>query len=426
MAMSKCASSKLEEMLQCAVCFEVLDEPGTFKCFHSFCAGCITGFRCETQGGRQVYSCPVCRSPTDKTQLKTTHLMRDLLELHQLFKQQQDVCSKCKTRKPGWRCLQCKSTCCDTCKADHDFYIKDHTVVSLDDVSTAFSIDQSVRCPHHSDKLLELQCVQCQELICYLCKAVNHEGHACKTIEQAVQDALPAVKRHKAAIEKHVKDKNEAINKIKEEITHVNTWYGKMENRIEQRKSEAIAEITDEYAVLVKQMNDLKKEDLSQYETAFDQIECSVKEEESILKWTDNILLTSQGASQLHELQSNLLETLDTKARTVTSITVKRSELPEFSLKTFPQPTTFIGHIKHGIQEEVKVGIETKCIPSPSSRETELKQAQTSTNLSKLKDTTVVELPKSVQPLMVKFKFKGSSTTVVSFSLLKLVLVWAN
>uniref|UniRef100_A0A3B4WTP4 RING-type domain-containing protein n=1 Tax=Seriola lalandi dorsalis TaxID=1841481 RepID=A0A3B4WTP4_SERLL len=49
-----------QEQFCCSVCLDLLKEPVTINCGHSYCRGCIEGYwdQEKEKGG---YSCPLCR-----------------------------------------------------------------------------------------------------------------------------------------------------------------------------------------------------------------------------------------------------------------------------------------------------------------------------------------------------------------------------
>ena len=75
-------SSQLESWLKCAVCQEILKNPKTLQCFHSFCEECIGRLAKTTHGERDGVNCPLCRAFTEKTLVKTNFLMYQFLETY--------------------------------------------------------------------------------------------------------------------------------------------------------------------------------------------------------------------------------------------------------------------------------------------------------------------------------------------------------
>uniref|UniRef100_A0A8C1VB45 RING-type domain-containing protein n=1 Tax=Cyprinus carpio TaxID=7962 RepID=A0A8C1VB45_CYPCA len=55
--MAESSISLAQEEFSCSVCLNLLNEPVTIPCGHSYCMSCITGF----WNKKRVYSCPQCR-----------------------------------------------------------------------------------------------------------------------------------------------------------------------------------------------------------------------------------------------------------------------------------------------------------------------------------------------------------------------------
>ena len=53
--------ARLEELVTCAVCFELLKNPKVFPCLHSYCYDCIVELSQRECG----LECPECRIPVE-------------------------------------------------------------------------------------------------------------------------------------------------------------------------------------------------------------------------------------------------------------------------------------------------------------------------------------------------------------------------
>ncbi|KAL8592490.1 hypothetical protein ACOMHN_021432 [Nucella lapillus] len=113
------ATGGREDPHTCPICLQDFRDPRFLPCHHTLCADCIVGLADYHRGGR--FPCPACR--------KFTSLPPE-----------------------GVIGLQ------------HNFYIQAAT--SRDDM-----------CPLHTNKELDLYCVECRESICINCKMTKHEGH---------------------------------------------------------------------------------------------------------------------------------------------------------------------------------------------------------------------------------------------------------
>ena len=69
--------TKLETWLRCPVCQEIVRQPKTLECFHTFCEGCVG------QTEKEGVKCPLCRAFTEHSQIKTNILVSEMVEAHQ-------------------------------------------------------------------------------------------------------------------------------------------------------------------------------------------------------------------------------------------------------------------------------------------------------------------------------------------------------
>ena len=69
----------LREQTECAVCLDVIEEPKTLTCLHTFCYECL---RHVTKRGR--VTCPICQTETDSEDIRYDFRVRELLEIRRL------------------------------------------------------------------------------------------------------------------------------------------------------------------------------------------------------------------------------------------------------------------------------------------------------------------------------------------------------
>ncbi|XP_077961708.1 tripartite motif-containing protein 16-like isoform X2 [Gasterosteus aculeatus] len=178
----------------CSVCLDLLKEPVTVPCGHSYCRSCIED--CWDQEDKKgQYSCPQCRetfSPRPVLRRNTmlaevTGSEAKLVEKLKLSGPRQpsaplaragpqdvpcDFCSGAGPNKAAMSCLTCMASYCPAHLEPHRSVpvLKKHELVS---VSVPL---QEKMCAKHN-KLMEVYCRTDRKCICYLCVIDEHKGH---------------------------------------------------------------------------------------------------------------------------------------------------------------------------------------------------------------------------------------------------------
>uniref|UniRef100_A0A8C6SNZ5 RING-type domain-containing protein n=1 Tax=Neogobius melanostomus TaxID=47308 RepID=A0A8C6SNZ5_9GOBI len=68
------AESVFESFLTCSVCLDILTEPVSLSCHHSFCKRCLT----EHWARQPSRPCPVCRRRSSKEDLDVNFALKEL------------------------------------------------------------------------------------------------------------------------------------------------------------------------------------------------------------------------------------------------------------------------------------------------------------------------------------------------------------
>lgn len=176
-------AESLEESdpLFCSICLDILKNPATLHCGHSFCMDCVNDY--WDQG---VCSCPQCRQTfTPRPVLRKNTVLADLTvkmsragktippgkDQTGLLYVECDFCIGKKLKAVKF-CLVCLASYCTTHLLPHyeSTAFKRH---KLAEVSASM---QKRICSKH-DKLLEVYCRSDGECICLLCVMDEHNGH---------------------------------------------------------------------------------------------------------------------------------------------------------------------------------------------------------------------------------------------------------
>ncbi|KAL0201293.1 hypothetical protein M9458_004480, partial [Cirrhinus mrigala] len=184
--MAESSVSLAQDQFSCSICLDLLKDPVTITCGHSYCMSCITG--CWDQDDQKgVYSCPQCRQTfTPRPVLGKNTMLAEVVEKLKKTKLQAarpdqcyaelgdvecDVCTGEKN-KAIKSCLVCLESYCETHFERHEEFHsgKRHKVMD------AARRLQEMICPQH-DKLLEIFCRTDEQCICYLCMLDEHKNH---------------------------------------------------------------------------------------------------------------------------------------------------------------------------------------------------------------------------------------------------------
>ncbi|XP_036428220.1 tripartite motif-containing protein 16-like [Colossoma macropomum] len=219
------------DQFSCPVCLDVLNNPVTTPCGHSFCLVCING--CWDQEDlKGEYSCPQCRhSFTPRPVLSKNVMLAEMMEKLKISAPAELVdCDACIGRKlrAVKSCLVCLASYCETHIQPHyqSAAFKKHKLVK------ASRCLQEQICSQH-EKHLEVYCRTDQQCICILCTMDDHKGH----------DTVPAATERAEKQKKFVETKREFQQIIQERQKEVEELRKDMESH--KRSAQTAVENTE-------------------------------------------------------------------------------------------------------------------------------------------------------------------------------------
>uniref|UniRef100_A0A672Q6N5 E3 ubiquitin/ISG15 ligase TRIM25-like n=1 Tax=Sinocyclocheilus grahami TaxID=75366 RepID=A0A672Q6N5_SINGR len=272
-----------QDEFMCAVCLDLLKDPVTIQCGHSYCKSCITG--CWDQ--MRVYSCPQCRQTfSPRPALARNTMLAEVVEKLKKTKLSADCdvgdvqCDICTGRKykAVKSCLMCLESYCQTHFERHEEFHsrKPHKLTE------ATGRLQEMICQKH-EKLLEVFCRTDQKCICMLCTIIEHKNHDIvpvadqrtekqkqlketqRTLQQRIQQREKDLPQLKEAVESHKRSAQTAVEDSE-------TIFTELIHSIERRRTELIRLIRDQEKTAVsrakgrlerleQEINDLRRRD---------------------------------------------------------------------------------------------------------------------------------------------------------------------
>ncbi|KAK9976764.1 hypothetical protein ABG768_021967 [Culter alburnus] len=277
-----------QDEFKCSVCLDLLKDPVTIPCGHSYCKICITG-RWDQEDQMRVYSCPQCRQTfCPRPALAENTMLAEVVEKLKKRKLPADCyagagdvqCDVCTGRKHKAvkSCLVCLESYCQNHLEQHESFFK----VKRHNLTEATGRLQEMICQKHN-KILEVFCRTDQKCICLLCTMDEHKNHDTVSAaaqrtekqhqlketqrsfqqriqqrEKDLQQLREAVESHKSSAQTAVEDSerifNELIPSIERSRSEATQW-------IRDQEKTAVSRAEGRLERLEQEINDLRRRD---------------------------------------------------------------------------------------------------------------------------------------------------------------------
>ncbi|XP_041096282.1 tripartite motif-containing protein 16-like protein [Polyodon spathula] len=267
-----------EEKFSCSVCLDLLKEPVSIPCGHSYCMGCIKNYWDQAdQTG--LYSCPQCREtftprPVLFKNTMLTELVKDFKKIGlnppavQSYAGPGDVpCDFCTGRKfkAVNSCLTCLASYCQTHIEPHleAAALKRHKLIGA-----TGNLEQKI-CAEHQ-KVLEVFCRTDQTCICWLCKEDEHKNHNTVSVKKERTGRQEELGETQTELELRIQERLKELKELKQameslkrssqrEIQESETIFTQLIRSIEKIRSEVTELIGAKEKAAVNQAEGLVK-----------------------------------------------------------------------------------------------------------------------------------------------------------------------
>ncbi|XP_062391137.1 E3 ubiquitin/ISG15 ligase TRIM25-like [Sardina pilchardus] len=277
------SASVLDE-LSCSICLDLLKDPVTVACGHSFCLKCIKGcWDQEDQKG--VYSCPQCRQTfTPRPVLGRNTMLTKVLEKLKKTDLQSDVkapsyagpddveCDFCTGRKHKAikSCLTCLVSYCEA-------HIQPHYEVprfSKHKLVNATSLQEKI-CSQH-DRIIEVFCRTDQRLICVMCSMDNHDWH--RTVSAAAEwtEKQKTLLQMKGDSQSQIQQKEKEVVEVKQALKSLQAFTQQAVVDTERIFTELISFMEEKRSEVTKSIRAQERAEVSRAEGLLEQLELEI------------------------------------------------------------------------------------------------------------------------------------------------------
>ncbi|XP_053362955.1 E3 ubiquitin-protein ligase TRIM16-like [Clarias gariepinus] len=266
----------------CPVCLDVLTEPVTNSCGHSYCKVCINGCW-DQEDVKGVYSCPQCRETfTPRPVLHRNNILAEVVVKLKKTEVQApspaysyagpgDVeCDSCigRKRKAVNSCLVCLASYCEDHLEPHyqSPAFKKHKLVE------ACADLQEKICSQH-DKLIDIYCCTDQSFICYLCKMDGHTDHDTVLAKVERTEKEKELKKKLGGFEQRIKKRRESVQDLKRSMDFIKIHSQAAVDDNERIFTELISSMEKKRSEVTELIRAQEKAELSRAERLLEQLE---------------------------------------------------------------------------------------------------------------------------------------------------------
>uniref|UniRef100_A0A9J7X5E0 Tripartite motif-containing protein 16-like n=1 Tax=Cyprinus carpio carpio TaxID=630221 RepID=A0A9J7X5E0_CYPCA len=272
-----------QKEFMCAVCLDLLNDPVTIPCGHSYCKSCITDCW-DQEDQKRVYSCPQCRQTfSPRPALARNTMLAEVVEKLKKTRLSADCdagagdvqCDVCTGRKykAVKSCLVCLESYCQTHFERHEEFHsrKPHKVTE------ATGRLQEMICQKH-EKLLEVFCRTDQKCICVLCTIIEHKNHDIVPAADQRTEKQKQLKKTQKTLQQRIQQREKDLQQLRETVeSHKRSAQTAVEDS-ERIFTELIRSIERSRSELIRLIRDQEKTAVSRAEERLERLEQEIND----------------------------------------------------------------------------------------------------------------------------------------------------
>ncbi|XP_028413796.1 E3 ubiquitin-protein ligase TRIM56-like [Dendronephthya gigantea] len=301
---------EIKDLLTCSLCSNILHDPRSLPCLHSFCKRClgqyVESFRGDDKNV-ETFPCSKCRKKftlkanQDVDEMPSICFVQNMLEINAIEQKAKSsaTCSRCQEVATN-HCATCKEFFCKRCSTSHDSWMRNHDLLSVEELGTPEShvkMKAKLYCAKHEGEMLKYYCKTCRELSCIDCVVSDHiqkPNHVCVAVSDA-QWQKKSLQSRSEILDEKLTEGNQALKNICEVMKSLETNAKSAKDQIEEQKQKLSKNVVVKLDRRARKLNEevdnfydeLRNELSKQYDEIkdyLDRVEASVALPRNLLK----------------------------------------------------------------------------------------------------------------------------------------------
>ena len=212
--------------------------------------------------------------------------MLEIMAIQQKAKESA-TCSKCQDPAIN-HCASCQVFLCKKCSGWHDNWLKDHDVLSIQELDNPESqgrMRKKLYCMKHKDKVLEYYCETCEEPCCIDCVVLNHTkpNHSCVAMSELTEKRSQTLQSSCTTLDEKLSEGKKALNNICEVMKSLEKNAKTAKDQIKEQKENILKIVAEKLDGRAEKMNE-------EVDEAYDELRSELsKQHDEIKDYLDKV-----------------------------------------------------------------------------------------------------------------------------------------